>query len=517
MDESQRRMARAALLMMATFALSRVLGLVRQVVFGLYFGTGPEMDAYVAALRIPEAIFLIVAGGALGSAFIPLFTARLARGERNAAWRLASAVVNLLLLILVPLTAACMLGAPWLVRVVVAPAMAPSLQVYTARLMRVMLLSTAIFGVSGVVMGSLNAHHHFLLPALAPIVYNVALIVGAVVGGSTRWGTMGAAVGMVIGSLLHLLVQLPGLMRFGARYALTLGCGDPDVRRVGVLMFPRMLGVAAVQINFVVGNNLASRLGVGAIAALDYAWRVMLLPQGVFAQAVGTAAFPTFAAQAARGELDRFRGTLMTTLRALLVLTIPASAGLIVLGPPIVAALFQQGAFDAGATADVAWALAFFAVGLTGHSAIEVLARAFYAMHDTWTPALVAMGAVVVNVVLGLTLPSFFAAMRLLPHGGIALANAIAALGEMAALFWVLQRQIGGIALRALGGLAARVTLATVGMALGLWGWCRVAPASVWVQVVGGIVVGVGIYAALALTLRVGELGEIVRTVWRRA
>ncbi|MFN2111210.1 MAG: murein biosynthesis integral membrane protein MurJ [Anaerolineae bacterium] len=517
-EKTQRHVARAAVLVMAAFAVSRVLGVVRQIVFGHYFGTGASMDAYVAAQRIPEAIFFVVAGGALGAAFIPLFTGRLARGETESAWKLASAVINVLLIVLVPLSLLCILLAPWLVRVLVAPALPAETQAQCAALMRVMLLSTAIFGVSGVVMGTLNANQHFLLPAIAPILYNLALIGGGIWGGSTGLGPMGPAIGTVVGAVVHLLVQVPGLARYGARYWPILGRGDPGVVEVGRLMAPRVLGVAAMQVNMLVTSNLASRLGAGAIAALEYAWLITLLPQGVFAQAVGTAVFPTFAAQAARGETDALRNTLTLMLRVIVAVTLPAAVGLMALGQPIIAVVFQRGEFDATSTQAVAWALTFYALGLVGLSAIEVLARAFYALHDTWTPALAALLSVALNVVLGLTLPQVFTALDSGgPHGGLALASALAFTVQMIVLLVLIYRRIGGFDARGLAGQALRVLLASVGMGVVLWGWMRVAPEGALVQSVGGVAIGVVVYAILALLLRIEELRQVVTMVLRRS
>ncbi len=511
---SHRRVAKAALLVMAAFTVSRLLGLVRQVVFGAYFGTGPEMDAYVAAQRLPEMIFLVVAGGALGSAFIPTFTGRLALGERARAWRLASSIINLLIVLLVPISAAAIAAAPWLVRTLIAPALPPEVQMRTAELMRVMLLSTTIFAVSGVVMGILNGHQHFLLPALAPILYNVALIVGAIWGAHGGMGAMGAAIGMVVGAVLHLLVQVPGLIRYHARYTPTLGLGDEDVREVGRLMLPRVFGVAAVQINLVITNNLASRLGMGAISALDYAWRLMLLPQGVFAQAVGTAVFPTFSEQAARGDLAALRETLRAMVRIVIVLMLPATVGLVVLGEPLIALFFQRGAFGATSTRAVAWALAFFALGLTGHSLIEILARAFYALHDTWTPALTAAMAVGVNVGLGLLLPPLFRRAGMPAHAGLALANALAALVEMGWLLRQMERRLGG-----LGGLADgvfRAGLASLLMGGAVWLTLRFLPPAAWLQSMVGVGVGVAAYALAAQALGIDELRQAVKLVLRK-
>jgi len=516
MENSQRQVARAAALVMVAFAVSRLLGLVRQIVFGAYFGTGPEMDAYVAAVRIPDAIFLVVAGGALGSAFIPLFTGHLARNETGAAWHLASAIITILTVVLVPISVASIVVAPWLVRVFVAPGLSPEVQARTVQLMRVMLISPTIFGVSGIVMGVLNAHQHFLLPALAPIVYNIGLIVGGIAGGLTPAGAMGPAIGMVAGAAGHFLVQLPGLVRYGAKLRPTLGRGDPGVREVGLLITPRVLGMAAAQINIIVSSNLASRLGPNAISTLDYAWRVMLLPQGIFAQAVGTAVFPTFSRQAALGETEALRTTLMNSLGLLIALTIPASVGLAMLSEPIVAAMFQRGAFDAEATRAVAWSLAFFAVGLVGHSALEVLGRAFYALHDTWTPALAAGAAVVLNAVLGLWLPGLFARAGGLPLGGLALSTGLAALFETAILFVLARRRLGSIDARGIVSTTARVVVASGGMAAALWVSLSAGPADPYLQSLIGVSIGVVVYVALAWLLRVEELHQAVRMVLSR-
>ena len=517
MDETgERGVARAAALVMAAFAISRLLGLVRQIVFGAFFGTGPEMDAYVAAARVPEALFLIVAGGALASAFLPLFVQRLTEGRKEAAWRLASAIITWLLVLLLPVSLLAMVVSPWLVRTLLAPALPVAVQARTVDVMRVMLLTPAIFSVSGLVMGILNAHRHFLLPALAPIIYNVGLIVGGIVGGTTQLGAMGPALGMVVGAVGHFGVQLPGLLRYRARYWPTLGWGDPGVRDVGRLLGPRTLGMAAAQINMIVINNLASRQGPGAISALEYAWRIMLLPQGVFAQAVGTAVFPTFSAQAAQGDTEALRRTLNRALGMLVALTIPASVGLVALGEPLVSLAFERGAFDAGSTQAVAAALSFFALGLVGHSALEVLGRAYYALQDTWTPAIAAVIAVVLNGVLGLVFPPLFRTLRLLPLAGLALATAVAALLEMVLLVIWLRRRLGTVEWVGLGRTAGRVLLSASGMALVLALWREWGPQHVLWQAGGGVLLGAATYGPLALLLDVEPVRDALWAGWRR-
>lgn len=511
MNTSQRRVARAAVLVMIAFSISRLLGLFRLVIFSRYFGTGPEMDAYEAALGVPDALFMIVAGGTLASAFIPVYATRVAQGKNEQAWRMASAIINIMLVVLVPASLLCALFAPWLVRVLVAPELPAAVQQQTAQLMRIMLISPAIFGVSGIVMGILNAHQHFLLPAVAPIIYNLGLIAGGIVGGMTSLGVLGPTIGVVIGAFGHLLVQVPGLMRYKARYALTFGQNDPAVREVGLLIAPRALGMGATQINSIITNSLATRYGIGAISSLRFAWRLMLLPQGVFAQAVGYAVFPTFSSQRALGKLDELRETLYMTLRTLLALTIPASAAFMVIGQPIVSLMFERGYFDDVSTRYVTWALGFYALGLVGHSTLEILGRAFFAMQDTWTPAVAAVVSLVINVALGLTLPAVFTALGWLPHGALALATAIAALIEAGMLLVVIQRRLGREEMPALRRTALRVVLATLAMAGVLALWQAYGPDHDLIKVLVAVPLGLGVYTGLAVLFGVKELMATVR------
>lgn len=506
---TNRQIARSAALVMALFVLSRALGLVRQMVIGALFGTSGELDAYLAAARIPEMIFLVVVGGALGSAFIPIFTAHLAREDRAGAWRLASAVVNLVLLVLMVSAGVLAAFAPPLVRTLIAPGFDPPQQALTVSLLRLLLLSSVIFGVSGVVMGVLNAHQHFLLPALAPSIYNLSIIGGALFWGP-RIGVMGMAVGVVVGAALHLLVQVPGLLHYGARYVPTWGLDSPGVREVGRLMAPRVLGTAVTQLNFVVNNSLASLMGEGAVSAINYAWLLMLLPQGVFAQAVGTAAFPTFAAQVARGERAEMRSTLAATLRAVFSLCLPATMGLLVLGRPVVSLLFQRGAFRAASTDAVAWALAFYALGLMGHAGLEIIARAFYALHDTFTPVWVGGAAMALNVALSLTLPGAFGLAGWPPHAGLALANSIATLLELVVLLALIRRRLGGLEGRRTLTSLVKSGLAALAMGTMLLGWrMALRHAGALVLGGGGILLGVAIYLGAALLLRLEELRAV--------
>jgi putative peptidoglycan lipid II flippase len=502
-DKAQ--VARAAGLVMALFVVSRALGLLREMVISHQFGTSGSLDAYLAAFRLPDILFQIVAGGALASAFIPTFASFWERDDRRGAWRVASAVINLILLITAALAAVAALLAPWLVHTVIARGFDPERQALAASLMRLMLVTPAVFGVSGVIMGILNARQHFLLPALAPVLYNVGIIGGSLFLAPTM-GVRGLAIGVVAGALGHLLVQLPALARVGMRYAPSLGLRDAGVREVGRLMLPRMLGLAAVQLNFLVNTILASGLAAGSLSALNYAWQLMLLPQGVFAQAVATAAFPTLSAQAARGALTEMRSTLVATLRAVLYLSLPAAVGLVLLRTPLVELLFQRGAFTVTSTRLVAGGLALYAAGLPAHSAVEILVRAFYAMHDTKTPVAVGVAAMGLNIGLSLAFLSLFEDAGWAPYTGLALSNSLATTAEMVVLLLILRHRLGGLEGRRLASSLARIGLSSAAMAAVLLAlsWL-LGSRSAWLVAGLGIAAGVATYGGLGLALGATE------------
>ena len=502
-------MARAAALVMGFFIISRALGLLREVVIGAQFGTSAELDAYLAAFRVPDLLFQLVAGGALASAFLPTFTARLVQGDRAKAWRLASAVANLMILVLTVVAVIAALSAPWLVQHLLAPGFSASQQALTVSLMRLMLISTIIFGVSGLVMGALNTMQHFLAPAAAPVIYNLAIIGGAwLLGGAL--GVRGLAIGVLVGAAGHLLVQMPALIRLGARYTPVLDVRDAAVREIGRLMAPRVLGLAAVQLNFWVNTILASGLPEGRLAALNYGWLIMLLPQGIFAQAVATVAFPTFAAQVAHHNLVALRSTFTTSLRTILFFILPAAIGLILLAQPLIAVLLQRNAFTAASTALVTTALQMYALGLVGHSVVEIAARAFYALHDTTTPVVVGVSAMLLNIVLSLLL------LGPLQHGGLALANSIATTLEMIVLLWLLRKRLDGLDSEMLAPSLWRTGLASLALGIIVWGWQQAPGVSgAWLKVLLCLPLGAGVYLTVAWLLQAEEL-QALRHLLRR-
>lgn len=459
MESRTRHLARNTLIVAACFGLAAAAGLLRNIVIARQFGIGGTLDIYYAAFRLPEFLFTIVAGGALATALIPVLSGYLAKGDQVAFWRLASATANVVVLVITVLAVLAALLAPALVRRLIAPGFAPEAQAETARVMRLVLISTVIFGLSTVQTSVLHSAKHFLLPALAPAVYPLGVMAGAL-WLAPHWGVRGLAVGAVVGALLHLLVQLPALIRRGLIWRPTLSTPDGALHRVLTLMLPRILDLGVFQLTLLLTANLASRLDAGSLSALEWGWDVMQLPETVIGTAFGLVALPTLADLAARHDFPGLRQTMSDTLRAILGLTVPAAVGLILLGRPLLQVLYQRGSFDAASTEAVYVALRAYALGLVGHACLEVAARAFFAQQDTLTPLLIAAGSGAVNLLLGLAL------MGPLGHGGLALANSLAISAEVLVLLAVLRRRWGGLRGReTLTGLA-HVVLATAVMAL---------------------------------------------------
>ncbi|GIK73934.1 MAG: lipid II flippase MurJ [Chloroflexota bacterium] len=460
-------MAGAALLVMLFFVLSRLSGLAREIVIGAQFGTSAQYDAYLAAFRIPDLLFQLAAGGALGSAFIPVFSAYWLKEDKREAWLLFSRVLNLIVLVLVSLSVMAAIFAEPIVRNILAPGFSTEQQALTAALMRVMLIGTVVFGASGLVMGALNATQHFLAPAAAPVLYNLAIIAAAFAL-APIYGVYGLAIGVVVGSLAHLIVQAPVLVRKGYRAQAVFSLTDPGVRKVALLMGPRVLGLFFVQLHFLVNTILASGLGAGALSALNYAWLLMLLPQGIIAQGIATVVFPTFSAQMAAGQIDAFRRTIERSLRVVVFLVAPSAGLLFALRRPTISILLERGAFDTESMILVAYGLQFYVIGLIFHSMLEIVVRGFYATQDTWTPVSVGVLAMTGNIILSFLLVGH------LSFGGLALANSLATLVETIVLLWLFSRRLpSGLGWQTLLPAMLKTLAATAAMTMTAWAWGR--------------------------------------------
>ncbi len=518
---SERQIAHAAGVVMLAYVASGILGMVRQSAINAAFGASYKLDAFMAAQRVPETLFVLVAGGALGSAFIPVFTRFLALGDEESAQRLANAVLTLVTVTAFVLGGIAFALAEPIVSHLLVPSAPAEMQALAVQLMRIMLLTVVIFGISGLMMGVLNAHQHFLAPALAPSMYNLGLIFGAVVlarGGNVH----GLAWGAVFGALLHLGVQVPALARLRFRFRPLLGLHVPGVYEVLSLMGPRVLGLGVVQVNFWVNTALASGMMEGSVTALSVAFTLMFTVLGILGQSVGTAVFPTLSTLSARHEVDDFRHTLASALSGVLFLSIPAGIGMAAVSQPVVALLFQRGEWTAVDTAGTAWALSFFSVGLAGHTVLEVLVRAFYALHDTWTPVKVGTATMLLNIALSLVLIRAFGYPHSTdfahgPFGGLALAMSIATALESSTLWALLRRRVGGIDERRVLGNAARTLAASLVMALAVQGVLRgLEGAPVLVRTLGAMGIGGGIFWLVALMLRVDEARSYPRAVLAR-
>lgn len=512
---------------MFAILLGQITGLLRGVIVANVFGASPELDAFFAANRVSETLFLLVAGGALGSAFIPTFTGLLAKAEDESAWRLAGSIASAVTLTLSLLAALVAIFAPQMVRYALAPGLSqdPRLFALTVALLRLQLISAVLFGLGGLIVGVLNAHQIFLIPALTPALYQLGIIFGALAL-APRMGIYGLAWGVVIGSALYLMIQLPALFKlmraapaFNLQPATFLpSFSNPHFKQVVFLMAPRLLGVAIVQLNFWVNTWLASQMASGSVSGLYYGFSLMLMAQAVIAQSVAIAAMPTFAAQHALGQQDELRGSLAASLRGVILLALPASLGLMILRAPIIALLYQRGQFDARAVEIVSWALLWYAAGLVGHSIMEILTRAFYAQHDTKTPVIIGTIAMSLNVLFSVLFAKGFEALGYMPHGGLALANSLATALEATALFIVMKKRLNGINGATILHGAALAGLAGFGMAVILFGlFFFGGNLSAWILAPLGVLLGGGAYLGGLAALRAPEVNMLLAAARRKS
>ena len=515
----QLSIAQASLLMIATLVASRILGWLRLSVIGAQFAGEPrELDAFLAAFRIPDTIFNLLVAGALASAFIPVFSGYLAKEREEEAWHVASSVMNAMLLALIALSAALWAAAPFLVPLVAPEFDAGQIALMT-ELTRVMLLSPIFMGLSALFTGVLNSYRQFLSGATAPLVYNAVIILFALFA-APFLGIRALAYGVVAGAAMMWLVQVPELTFRRTRYALALDLAHPGVREIATLAWPRTVALAVVQIVLFVDVNLSSRMEPGSYTALLYAFQLTMLPLGVFSIAISAAVFPTLTRYASLGQPARLREALEQAVRWILFLTLPTVIVMIVLRRPIVHLLFQYGEFGDAAREATALAFLFYSLGLAGHALVQILARAYFATKDTTTPLVMTVVSIVVNVVLAVTLAPGMGI------NGLALANSIATLVEAALLLFVLapraRLRLGRLSLSTLRHLAASLS-----MGVAMFVFVRVTnipldlaldppKALLLLQTAIAVAFGGAVYVAASTLFRVSELEEIVSYVRTR-
>ena len=475
---SAARLAKSAGVVGAATLTSRLLGLVRDQILAYLFGAGNAMDAFNVACRIPNLMRDLFAEGAMSAAFVPTFTRRLARRGRAAAWRLGNQLVNALLVVTGLLVLAGMVFARPLVELLAGDyAAVPGKLELTVTLSRIVLPFLTLVAVAAALSGMLTALNRFFTPAVSPAMFNVGIIFGAVclVPAATRLGwhpIAGIALGMTIGGAGQIALQIPALRREGFRYRLELDPRDDGLRDILMLVGPGTLAGAAVQINVLVNTVLATGEGTGAVSWLNYAFRLMYLPIGLFGVSIATATLPAVSRAAARGDLDGVRRTMASGLRLMLMLAAPALVGLIVLAAPIVELVFERGSFSPADTRATAAALAFYAPGLLGYSAVRITVPCFYALKDSVAPTLVSAGSVALNIVLNLLL------VERMGYRGLALGTSIAALANAGVLLCLLRRRLGGLdgsGLLVAGGKIAIAAGLMGAAAFGIDGWLRAA------------------------------------------
>ncbi len=517
------RMGRALWISVATMA-SRVLGLVREQVFAALLGAGRFTDAFVTAFRISNLLRDLFAEGALSAGFVPTFADYDRNRGRAAAWGLANAVIGLVLLVVGAFTLLGVVFAPQLVRFM-APGYAPDQVRLSAELARIMMPYLLLVSLSAVAMGMLNAQARFTAPAIAPALFNVATIAVGVtlwrVGAGPRAAVIGWSLGTLLGGAAQLAAQLPTLWALGFRarpLVSRASLREPGVRRIARVVGAAVIGLSAVQVNIFVSNIFASH-EVGAVSWLNYAFRLMQLPLGVFGVAIATVAGAGVAQRAAARDLAGAKRTLGAAMRLVAFLNVPSAVGLVVLAHPIIAVIYEHRAFRPQDTTATAQALLLYAIGLYGYSAVKVFAPAFYALDEARIPVVGSLVGMASNLALNLAL------YPVLGYRGVALGTSLAATVNFLVLAVAWRRRHGGLGGSGVFPQMGRVLIASAAMAAVAWGALRGTAALAPGHGVGGqlarafvpILLALVTYLGTARLLGIEELAELAGLLRRRA
>jgi len=483
--------------------VSRILGFIRDIVIARLFGVYLYAQAFVIAFKLPNLFRDLVGEGAVNSALIPVFSEYLAKDKKTEFWELCNILMNLLLVILAGITILGIIFSPLLVRLI-APGFAdnPIQFAATVQLNRLIFPYILLIALSAYFTGILNSLRHFSVPAFAPCLLNISIILCVLIWGE---GIKGLAWGVLIGGALQLVIQIPILYKKGFRFKFTDQFKHPAIKKIGKLMAPRLFSSAIYQLNNFVDSIFGSLffiVGEGGVAALYFSYRLIQFPLGIFGNSLAQVILPAFSLQAVNSDDARkFKDTLFFGLRSILFIMIPASLGFMVLAKPIIVSLFSGGKFNAYSIEITSKALFFYSIGLFAYGAGRILQCAFFALKDTRTPALVSALGLLVNIFLNTML------MFPLKLGGLALATSISGIVNSAVLFFILDKKLGGIEKRKLALFAGKVILASAGMALVCWGVLRASPAanadifSRTINLILPVVCGIGAYIIFSLAL----------------
>jgi putative peptidoglycan lipid II flippase len=524
-ERSDRLNTKAAGIIGLAVMCSRVLGLVRELIFAALFGGGRALDAFTVAFRIPNLLRDLFAEGALSTAFVTTFSKTIARGGDEAAWRLANKVATMTALVL---GALCVLGMVFSDSLValLAPGFDHDKAELTAHLTRIMFPFILLVSIAALVMGMLNAKNVFGVPAMASSFFNIGSIIGGLALGywiDPHFGTcalIGLAFATVIGGALQLAVQLPSLARLGYRFRPDMRWRDAGVKAVLLLMGPSVIAASTTQFNVLINSVFASGLEDGAIFWLAAAFRLMQLPLGIFGVALGTVTLPLLSRLVVAGRMDAFRAELARAMRWAMLLTLPAMAGLMMLAEPIISVVYQHGQFNAYQAAQAAGALRFYAIGLAGYAALKVLVNAFYALDRRKTPMLVSLLAVGLNLLL-----NWIFTIRLgWGHRGLAFSTGCIATFNFLLLYLLMQFQLKGLESRRLLLLLVKVAVASgalvaVCAASSHWLLADWPEQSLWIKLpalLATVIAGAAAFAACGVLLHIEELKELRDAVRRR-
>jgi putative peptidoglycan lipid II flippase len=525
MSENRRVSTRATGVVGIAILCSRILGLLREVVFASLFGASKNMDAFLTAFRAPNMLRDLFAEGALSTAFVTTFSQRIAKEGDQSAWRLASKVATLTIVFMSMVTLLGIIFAPGVIHVL-APGFAPDKAQLTILLTRIMFPFILLVSLAALLMGMLNAKDVFGVPAMASSFFNLGSIIGGAGFGyllDPHFGSralIGLAFGTLVGGLAQLLVQVPSLVHIGFKFRPDFKWRDPGVRNILLLMGPATIAASAVQVNVAVNSGFASSLGDGPMTWLNIAFRLMQLPLGLFGVAIATVTLPLVSRSAALGNSTEFRGALAHSLRLVLLLTIPSAIGLIILAEPIISLIYQHGRFTAEAMRQTASALRFYAIGLVGYSGVKVLAPAFYAINKRNLPMLVSLLSIAVNFGLNW----FFRFQLGWGHQGLALSTSAVAITNFLLLYLMMRSHTRHLETSNL--LATLLKLMVAGALLALvcfgaqWLFFRsLQDLRIWHKAIGvtiTVVVAAAVFFGTAYLLRVAEVEDVVKLVRRR-
>jgi len=519
------RLARSAASAAAATITSRILGVVREQVIASFFGAGAATDAYNVAFRLPNLLRDLFAEGAMSAAFVPTFTRYLVTSGKESAWRLGNHVINALVVVTgVLVVLAIVFAQPLIVAFTAEKYTAdPAQLALTVQMARIMLPTLTLIALAAALMGMLNTLHHYFIPALSPAMFNVMTVLCAftLVPLMPVFGLhliVAIAIGTLLGGVAQLALQWPTLHKEGFRYRIDIDWRDPGLRRMLTLMGPGAIGMAATQVNVFVNTLLATSTVEGAVSWLNYAFRLMYLPIGLFGVSIATATLPTVSRQSTERDFAAVRETVTNGLSLMLMLNIPSMVGLVVLAQPIVRVIFERGAFDSADTVATAAALQFYAIGLVGYSVVRILSPVFYALGRNRTPVIVSGVAVLVNASLNYVL------VHVLSYRGLALGTSIAALFNATTLLFLLRSHLHGLNEGRLLGSVARIAIAAALMGATafysnqlLTAWLPGRAFAFQALRLGtAIGLAVAVLAASAWMLRIREFNEGVAIVARR-